>query len=215
MSKGKNVKVGGAEDYEFADPTGGYQKGMDQFTNMANFGKDNLLGFSDPNMAYNSFMSRAPGTLDFAAGATSPLTEMLNSLAAKEANAGIANAGTQFAGQGALHSGAAARAMGEASANPFAKVASDQQAMQIGLAGNLMGQDLAGAYGFQNNAMNTYGNIYNSGMQGYGNMAAGQGGMVAPQYQYKKGFGDYMGGAFNTAVGGAIGLGSLGWKPFG
>jgi len=28
MSKGKNVKVGGAEDYEFADPTGGYQKGM-------------------------------------------------------------------------------------------------------------------------------------------------------------------------------------------
>lgn len=215
MSKGKNVQVNKAEDYEFVDPTGKYSGAMNKFTDMANYGMQGMENFMDPNMAYNNFMNRAPGMVDFAFGATSPLTEQLNTLAETQASRGIANAGTQFAGQGALHSGAAARAMGEAAANPFAQVAADQSKMSLGLAGNLLGQDLANAQNFQNMGANLYGNIYNTGMSNYGQMAQGMGGMMAPQYQYKKGFGDYLGGAANMAIGGAMGLGALGWKPFG
>jgi len=213
MSKGKYEKVGKASDYEFIDPTGSFQGAMDQYGQMASLGKSNMGAYLDPDMAYNAFMGQSEGLANLAQGAASPLTQKLNSLATQEANLGIANAGTQFAGQGALHSGAAAKAMGTAAATPFAKVAADVSSQQLNLTNNLWNTAFSGQQNLQSLGASLYGNLYTQGVGGQASLAQNASGIVAPQYEYKKGFGDYLGGAVNTAIGGAIGLGSLGWNP--
>lgn len=214
MSKGKYEKINKASDYEFIDPTGAFKGAMDQYGQMASFGKSNIGAYLDSNKAYNAFMGQSEGLANLAQGVTSPLTQQLNALATQEANLGIANAGTQFAGQGALHSGAAAKAMGTAAAMPFAKVAADVSSKQLDLTSNLWNTAFSGQQNLQSLGASLYGNLYTQGVGGQAALAQNASGIVAPQYEYKKGFGDYLGGAVNTAIGGAIGLGSLGWKPF-
>lgn len=214
MSKGKYENVAKASDYQVTDPTGQFQGAMDNYTNMANFGREGMVAALDPNNAYNAFMGQAGGLANLAQGPGSQLTQQLNAIAARQAQEGIANAGTQFAGKGALYSGAGAKAMGQAAATPFADVAAMQQARQADLTSQLWGQSFGGQQQLQNAAAGLYGGIYGQGMQGYGNMASQLGGMVAPQYEYKKGFWDHAGNALNTGLGAAVGFAGAGVNPF-
>lgn len=204
MGDGKTENVAKASDYQFADPTGQFQGGLDNFLRMGQFGQQGMVGALDPNNAFNAFMGQAPGLTNLAMGPNAQLTEQLNSIASRQANEGIANAGTQFAANNAFNSGAANRAMGLAGAQPFADVAAQQQQNQLNLTGNLWNQAFGGAQGLQNTAAGLYGNIYGQGMGNYGNMASQTGGMMAPQYQYKPGFWD------NAMSAGGLGLQAAG-----
>ena len=215
MGKGKYENIASADDYSFADPTGQFQGALDNYNNMASFGKEGMVNALNPDNAYNAFMGQAGGLANLAQGPGSQLTQQLNSIAGRQAREGISNAGTQFAGQGAFHSGASARAMGEAAANPFADVAAMQQARQADLTGQLWGQSFGGQQQLQNTSANLYGGIYGQGMQGAGGMASQMGGLVAPQYEYQKGGMDHFMGALNTGLGAATAFAGAGVNPLG
>ena len=100
-----------------------------------------------PGAGAEQFMNYAPAFQQIAMGNFSPLTQGLNQQAANQANTGIRNAATRFSGQGALHSGAAQAAMGEAAMRPFADVQNQLGMAQAGLAGNLMNTSLPQFFG--------------------------------------------------------------------
>jgi len=155
-----------------------------------------MMNSMDPSAAYNMFMGQAPGLANLAMGPGSQLTQQLNGIAARQANEGIANAGTQFANTDMFNSGAAQNAMGQAAAQPYADVAAQLGQNQLGLTGQLWNNNLNNLYGQQGQAANLFGNLYGQGMSNYGNMASQTGGMMAPQYQYQSGPGDmFMQGA--------------------
>ena len=216
MGKGKYENIANADDYSFADPTGRFMGQLDNFNEMASFGREGMQRFTDdPNMAFNAFMGQAGGLSDLAMGETSKLTGQLNQIASQQASEGIQHMGTQFAGQGARHSGAAARAMGEAASNPFAQVAAQQQQNQLNLTGGLWNQAFGGQQQLQQLGAQLYGGVYGQGMQGAGQMASQTAGLVAPQYEYQKGFGDRLGDVAGFGLNLATAGGSLGWQPFG
>lgn len=203
MSKGETKNVADINDYAFADPTGQFTGAMENFQNMGQFGRQGMVNALDPNAAYNQFLGQSGGLINMAQGATAPLTQNLNAIAERQAQEGMQAAATQFNNQGAGRSGAAQRAMGMAAAQPFADVAAQQQQNQLGLASNLLGQSFGGAQDLQRTAAGLFGNVYNTGMSNYGNMASQMGGMMAPQYEYQPGTWDRMmqGAQFGANVG--------------
>lgn len=215
MGKGGYKNIADASDYQFADPTGQFQGQLDQFRNMAQFGRQGMTAHLDPNRAYDAFMGQAPGLAQLAQGPGAQLTQQLNAIAAQQAQEGMQHMGTQFAGQGALHSGAAARAMGHAASQPFADVVAQQQARQAGLTGQLWGQGLSGAQQLQQTGAGLHAGIYGQGMQGAGQMAGQMGTLVAPQYEYQKGGWDRMMDIGQLGLGVASAASGLGWEPFG
>lgn len=201
---GEHENIAKASDYSFLDPTGRFMSTMDQFGGMAQFGREGVGRFTDPNMAFNAFMGQSPGLANMAQGATAPLTQSLNALAARQAEQGVQAAAQQFNAQGAGRSGAANRAMGEAAFMPFAQAQAQIAGEQLGLTGSLWGQALQNAAGLQRAGLGTFGNIYGQGMQGLGQMASETGGMMAPQYAYQPtGWEQFTGG-----VGDIVGIGA-------
>ena len=100
-------------------------------------------------------------------GMTGPLAQTLAQIAAYQGRNALNLAGQNFANQGALGSGAAAQAFGQAIANPFAQAQAQLQQGQLGLAGQLLGAS-TGAYG--------------QGLQAASNLMEHTGGLVAPTY---------------------------------
>lgn len=210
MSKGKYENVADARDYQMVDPTGQFQGQLDNLGRMTSGFNVGLMGaLGDPNAAFNQFMGQAPGFAEMAQGPGAQLTQQLNALAAQQAQEGINNAATQFAGQGALHSGAGARAMGQAAATPFAQVAADLGGRQADLTGQLWGQGLQGAQAWQQLQPQILSSLLGQGMGLQTGMASELGGMMAPQYQYQPGFWD------RAMQVGQLGVGALSaFNPF-
>jgi hypothetical protein len=98
-------------------------------------------------------------------GMTGPLQQTLSNTAAYQANNALNLAGQNFANQGALGSGAAAQAFGQAIANPFAQAQGQLQQGQLGLANSLMGVS---------------GQTYGQGLSAGSNLMEHASGLVAP-----------------------------------
>jgi hypothetical protein len=99
------------------------------------------------------------------AGLSGPLQQTLTGLANYQANNALNSAGSNFANQGALGSGAAAQAFGQAIANPFAQAQAQLQQGQLGLANSLMSAS---------------GQAYGAGLGAGSNLMEHASGLVAP-----------------------------------
>ena len=138
-------------------------------------------GFTDPfgasaAMSSNLFGAQSPlsggpmgvynQNLGNVLGLSGPLQGSLSDIASYQARNALNTTAQNFANQGALGSGAAAQAFGQAIANPFAQAQSQLQQGQLGLASSLMGT-----------SANAYANALNAGS----NLMEHTSGLVAPQ----------------------------------
>lgn len=123
-----------------------------------------------PGAGMNDFFGYAGPMMQLAQGNYSPLTQGMNRTAGDQARLGINNAASQFSGRGALHSGAAMGAMGEAAARPFAEVANTLGMQRANLSGQLL--NTAMPLGIQDQQFRT-----SAGLQaaGFGMQGAGMG----------------------------------------
>jgi len=119
-----------------------------------------------PMGVYNQ---NANGVMGQIAGLNGPLQQTLSGIAQYQANNALNTVGSNFANQGALGSGAAAQAFGQAIANPFAQAQGQLQQSQLGAAGGAL-QSLLG----------TNANIYGQGLQAGSNVMEHASGLVAP-----------------------------------
>lgn len=204
----------------------------DQFAASAGQGAPpiDVSGISyDPEAATRRFLASAPGISNLVSGATSSLETSLRDIARREATLGGEAA---LAGMpGLRNSGAAMAAYGSAYADPFARVVSDIQGRQLGLTGSLWGQsmaDYAAGEGarvvaeqsridallrqreLQQQEQALYGQLYGQTLSGYGQIAAGMGGMWQPQYYVPEQRGPNWGGGFTGAAAGLAGGAVLG-----
>jgi hypothetical protein len=194
----ENISEDAASEYQFADPTGQFQGGIDNAGQFQRFGQGMLQ--RDPQSFMNQFNASAAGLSNMVSGQMSPLQQQLNALAADQARRGAEAAGQAFGDAGALGSGAASRALGTAMATPFAQTQAQLGQQQIGLTGNLWQQSM-GQYAQNQNLMNQLGSqMMGQGLQAGSNMRGQMGGMVAPQYEYMPGFMDYLSGAVGMAM---------------
>jgi hypothetical protein len=195
---GKTEKVGKASDVKFVDPTGQYAKGMNTLEGAygQNLGQANqyaaAAGAYDPNAYMNQFLGQAEGLSNLVSGQMSPLTQSLNGIATRQAALGSEAALSSM--PGAANSGAGMAAFGQAYADPFAQAQAQLQSQQLegtlGLWNNALGlnsQSQLGAAQNNTNLANTYAGLAGTGLSGYGQMAAGTGGMWQPTYIKKKG----------------------------
>lgn len=177
----QQVNEGAESAYRVSDPTGQMQGAIDNAGSFQSFGQGMMN--TNPQSYMNQFQSGAGGLANMVSGAQSPLQQQLNFLAADQARRGSEAAAQSFGDSGAMGSGAAARAMGAAFANPFAQAQAQLGGQQIDLTGNLW-----------NNAMNQYAQQHRTqnqlaaqiaaqGMQGRTGIASQLGGLVAPQYE--------------------------------
>jgi hypothetical protein len=153
----------------------------------------------DAMSLYNKYLGSVTGQ-------TGDLERSLTGIARRQADQGISAAGQNFANMGALNSGAAASAFGEAAANPFAQAQSQLQNKQLDLSSNLMNASV-GSYG--------------QGLEAASNLMENTSGLVAPQYMTDPKYAAEAGkgnawagagaGALGQGVGGALGglLGGL------
>ena len=154
-----------------------------------------------------TYNANANGVMNQVAGLSGPLQQTLSNTAAYQANNALNTVGSNFANQGALGSGAAAQAMGQAIANPFAQAQAQLQ----------QGQLQAGS-GALNNLMGISSSTYNTGMNNASNLMEHASGLVAPQnytnpqytsQQQGKGAAQGLGTGLATAGGTAL-LGPIG-----
>lgn len=236
MSEGTNWKgtyeqVGSPSDVSFSDPTGQYAAALDKMTNEYNTMLSGMSGqlasgqnymnqaaSYDPNAYMNQFLGQAEGLANLAQGATSPLTQSLNAVAARQAALGSEAA--LAAMPGAANSGAGMAAFADAYASPFADAAAQIQQSQLGLTGNLWNQALAnnasaqqyGSSVYQNlanlasNNASLYGNLAGSNLGNYASLAGGMGDVYVPQYEYRQGTEDRLWDFGGQAVGTALGM---------
>lgn len=135
----------------------------------------------NPNSGFQSFQGMAPTLQNLVLGSQNGLQGVLDQNAANQARLGVQAAGRNFSAQGGLHSGAAAAAMGEAAANPFAQVQGQLGGQLVNLTGGLWNQGLGQAYQANqfgqgnlqsalSNAAGLYGNLYgtNAGLYSSG-----------------------------------------------
>jgi hypothetical protein len=172
--------MGKASDTQWIDPTGNYAKQQAALQNLTS------------QSAYDQFMGQSEGLANMAQGATAPLTQSLNAVAAREAALG--GEAALGAMPGAASSGAGMAAYGQAYADPFAKAQANIQSQQLGLTGQLW-----------NTAYNNDASTYNSLMGQQTAMAQGQGSMWSPTYVQNKNFWDYAVPAAAYVVGKKIG----------
>jgi hypothetical protein len=195
-----------AQNYGFVDPTGS----VNQFKNSL-YGSGGAVSGG----ALGTYNQNANNVMNQVAGLSGPLQQTLSGIASYQANNALNAAGSNFANQGALGSGAAAQAFGNAIAQPFAQAQSQLQ----------QGQLQAGSSALQS-LMGVSGQAYNTGLNNASNLMEHTSGLVAPTYmtnpaytaqqqqqQGKNGTLGGLGGAaagsvlgpIGTAVGGSIG----------
>lgn len=227
-----------AKDYGFTDYNGNMQGAYDRFMNEANFNQaqmgqyagqvGNVQSNYDPNAYMNQFLNSTGGLANAVSGQNSQLQQSLNAIASRQAAEGVNAQAQNFAGMGALNSGAAMAAMGDAMAQPFAQVQSQLQQNQLqgtlGLYNNAMGNYAQGnQFGAQNQLQagmanqnanlglaGMYAGNYQNNMGQLGGLAGQFGGSVAPQYEYQQGKGSKLGAAATGALGGAAAGSALG-----
>lgn len=222
-------KVGnGAADYSMYDYNGNMQNAYNTMGNAYNSYNSQLGNYAsnvgsvqssyNPTSYMNSFLNSTSGLSNAVSGENSALQQSLNALAKKQATADVNTQAQNFAGMGALNSGAAAAAMGEASSNPYAQAQATLQQNQLqgtlGLYNNAMNnyaqgyqtqgaQNLQAQQANQNanlNTMNMYGNLANSALQNYGALGSGFGTIVAPTYASQGGWGANLLSAAGSAA---------------
>ncbi len=136
-----------ASNYGFVDPYG-----TSSALQSALYGGTNPLATNAQSIAAN------------AAGQTGQLQNLLSQTAAYQAQNALNTTASNFANQGALGSGAAAQAFGQAIANPFAQAQAQLQQSQLGAYSSALS------------------NAYNSNLQGASNLMEHASGLVAPTY---------------------------------
>lgn len=169
-----------------------------------------------------------------AEGALSQYGTSARELAQQQSRSAMENVASEYAGSGALNSGAALKAVGAGAAQPLLQAETDI-AQQYGnlygqtansLYGNAyqnlgqqanmygqQGQTLAGLYGQQAGQLGSlYGNLgaqqYGIGSQYAGLLGQlGQSSYIAPQYQTKQGLGGQIVGGLTSGVGTGLGIG--------
>jgi hypothetical protein len=148
-----------------------------------------------------TFNQGANSVMGQIAGLSGPLQQTLSGMAQYQANNALNATASNFANQGALGSGAAAQAFGQAIAQPFAQAQSQLQQSQLGAAGGAL-QSLLGVSG----------SAYGQGLQQGGNVMEHASGLVAPTYytnpQYTQQAQGKQ-GAQGAGKGAASGLGGL------
>ena len=176
-----------AKQYGFVDPMG-----TSSALNANLFGNGSVLS-GGPMGTFNQNIGNVTGL-------TGPLQQSLSGIANYQANNALNATASNFANQGALGSGAAAQAFGQAIANPFANAQAQLQQGQLGLANSLMGASTS-----------AYGQALGAGS----NLMEHTSGLVAPttmtnpayaqQQQGKSGLAGGLGGGLGTALGGPVG----------
>ena len=164
------------------------------------YGSGNVLS-GGPLGTYNQNANQTMGQI---AGLNGPLQQTLSGIANYQVNNALNAVGSNFANQGALGSGAAAQAFGQAIANPFAQAQSQLQQAQLGTAGSALqslmgisgqaynqalgsnvgayGQALGSNIGAYNQALGSNVNAYGQALQGASNLMEHASGLVAPTY---------------------------------
>lgn len=183
---GKYENVANAKDVQFADPTGAWDQQYGNLNNAIAAQQGTAGGAYDPQAYMDQFMGQQAGLANIAQGATSQLGQQLNAIAAR--NAALGSEAALAAMPGAANSGAGMAAFGQAYADPFAQAAAQTQAAQLNLTGNLWNQAMGANAQNQMYANQAYQNLLGMGQQAGMHTS----GIVAPQYEYQKGFGDYM-----------------------
>jgi hypothetical protein len=117
------------------------------------------------------FDQNAQNVIGQLAGLSGPLADTLTGLAGQESAGALNAAGSNFANLGALGSGAAAQAFGQAIANPFAQAQASLQGQQLSAGSGALGQLL----GVSSNA-------FGQGLGAGTNLMENTSGLVAPQY---------------------------------
>jgi hypothetical protein len=176
-----------AKQYGFVDPLGSSAN-----MNANIFGQGSVLS-GGPMGTFNQNIGNVTGL-------SGPLEQSLSGIARYQANNALNTTAQNFANQGALGSGAAAQAFGQAIANPFAQAQSQLQQGQLGLSNSLMGAS---------------GNAYGQALGAAQGLMEHTSGLVAPttmtnpayasQQQGKNALTGTLGGAAGTAIGGPIG----------
>lgn len=145
--------------YSFFDPLGA-SAGLNTRTN--------ALLDQGPMGTFNTNAGNVAGILS---GMSGPLEGTLTGIAQRQAGSALDFAGQNFANMGALGSGAASKAFGEAIASPFAQAQAQLQSSQLGATGNAL-----------SSLLGVSGNAYGQGLQTAGGLAQNTSGQVAPSY---------------------------------
>ena len=164
-------------------------------------------GGSVANGPMGLYNQNANQVLGQVAGLSGPLQQTLSGIARYQANNALNATASNFANQGALGSGAAAQAFGQALANPFAQAQAQLQQGQLQAGSGALGQ-----------LMGLSGQSYGQGLAQAGNLMEHASGLVAPTYytnpeytaqQQGKGMTQGAGlGTLSSLVGAPGGLGS-------
>ncbi len=165
----------GAANYGFIDPYG-------VTSNLQNtlYGTGGAVS-GGPMGTYNANATPVMGQI---AGLSGPLQQTLSGIARYQAQNALNATGSNFANQGALGSGAAAQAFGQALANPFAQAQSQLQQGQLQTAGSALQQ-----------LMGVSGSTYGQGLQAGSNLMEHASGLVAPTYYTNPGTAGKLTGA--------------------
>jgi hypothetical protein len=176
-----------AQEYGFVDPSGAASN-----MNANIFGQGSVLN-GGPMGTFNQNIGNVTGL-------SGPLQQSLSGIANYQANNALNATASNFANQGALGSGAAAQAFGNAIANPFAQAQAQLQSSQLQSANSLMGA-----------SENAYGQALGAGS----NLMEHTSGLVAPttmtnpayasQQQGKSQAGGALSGGVSSGIGQALG----------
>jgi len=179
----------GAQNYGFVDPYG-----TSTALQSALYGTGGAVS-GGPLGTFNTNVNPVLGQV---AGLSGPLQQTLSGLANYQANNALNATASNFANQGALGSGAAAQAFGQAIANPFAQAQAQLQS----------GQLQAGSSALQS-LMGLSGQAYGQGLGQAGNLMEHASGLVAPTYYTNPAYtasqqGKQSGTALGTQLGSSI-----------
>jgi hypothetical protein len=149
-----------ASQYGFVDPLGSSSSLQN-----ALYGTNGALNGD----ALSLYKNNADSVMNTLSGLSGPLQKTLSDTATYQANNALNATGSNFANMGALGSGAAAQAFGQAIANPFAQAQAQLQNSQLTTASSAL-SSLLGA------STNAYGNALQAGSSLMNNTS----GLVAP-----------------------------------
>ena len=179
-----------ASQYGFTDPYGASSS-----MNSLLYGGNGSAGALSGG-ALGTYNQNADSVANQIAGYSGPLQQTLSGIANYQANNALNSAASNFANLGALGSGAAAQAFGQAIANPFAQAQASLQQSQLGAASSAL-QSLMGVSG----------NAYNTELNQAGNLMEHTSGLVAPTYYTNPAY-TQASQMQNSLLGGLSGVGS-------
>lgn len=151
-----------ASEYGYVDPYG---------TTSALYNALYGTGGSVSSGALGLYNENADSIISQISGETGALADTLNATATAEANEALDTAASNFANYGALNSGAAANAFGEAIATPFAEAQAQLQSAQLEAGSNAL-----------TSLLNLSGSTYSSGLSSASSLMENSSGLVSPTY---------------------------------